>query len=106
MRPDIRLAGVIEQIAQNHHQAPLTNPLGQVVKDRAQCRLAGRNRVLHDVDEFLQVSRLAGRRRNCVTDVLNVASPTASCCRMTRWAIAAATYSAYSSFETAAPRER
>ncbi len=50
---------VVEQVAQDDHDSPLLQPLGQVVKDRPERRFALGRGPFHDVQELLQVRRIA-----------------------------------------------
>ena len=58
----VRIRGdVVEQVGEDRHDAPLLEPLGQVVEDDAQVRLLARGRHVEQVEQLLQVRRLPGR---------------------------------------------
>ncbi len=59
LEPGQHRVHVVEQVAEDHHHAALFEPFGQIVKDRAGVRLALRHALLHDVQQLLQVRRIA-----------------------------------------------
>ena len=97
-------ADVVEQVGEDRHHAPLLEPLGQVVEDQPQVRLLARGRDVQQVEQLLQVRRLArpasgsgGPRRRRST------RPTESCCWRIMYASDAATNWAYCSLVTFSP---
>ena len=59
LQPQHQTGYVVEQVAEDHHQAAFFDALGQIVKDRPHRRFALGAGKVHDVTELFQMRRMA-----------------------------------------------
>ena len=64
-QPGQQRADVVEQVGEDDDHASFLQPLGQVVKDRAGLRFSLGHALLHDVQELLEVRRIAAGPHQC-----------------------------------------